>query len=255
MLRPLMKLKPALLSFVTGDPHFYGFEGESFDFMGEPNRYYNLLSDTQVQVNAYFVHFPTSGADNFTATDQLGILVHGHRIGISPTAMAIDGCEQHGGERFRVGGSTASVERFDRLDDRVPARMRTLLGFGDLIRGYHIETRYGYEFVVTVSTDNVNPPFLNLLSRMNGRLWPHGIIGQTADHDGKARTPHGHQGEGIIAGTYRDYEVSSLWASDFKYNKYRSAERSHPMFERLRDRFSRLTAAATRKLVAKASAS
>ena len=56
---------------------------------------------------------------------------------------------------------------------------------------------------------------------MERRLWPHGIVGQTADHDGIARRSEGRNGEGIIEGTYRDYEVSSLWADDFRFNKYR----------------------------------
>jgi hypothetical protein len=255
MLKPFGKLTPAPLSFTVGDPHFYGFDGESFDFMGEPNRYYNLLSDTEVQVNAYFVYWATSGADNLTIIEELGILVRGHRIRISPTAVTIDGRKMpEAGSRRRVGGSIASIARFDRLDHRLPEHMRAYPGFGDFIRGYHIKTRCGYEFVVTVCTDNINPPYLNLLSRMNRRLWPHGVIGQTADHDGKPRVAHGRNGEGIIEGTYWDYELASLWAIHFKFNKYRPGEWRGSAFDRLRARLFGLTSAATRKLVAMASA-
>ena len=227
MLKPFAKLMPEQLSFTVGDPHFYGFEGESFDFMGEPNRHYNLLTDTDVQVNAYFVYWATCGSDNFTATEQIGILVNDHRIRISPAGLTVDGrVVPDTRQSYRIAnGRVAAIERFERVDGRIPEIMRGHLGFGDFIRGYHVKTRCGYEFVVTVSTDHVNPPYLNLLSRMSRRLWPHGIIGQTADHDGVARQGRGHDGEGIIEGCYRDYEVGSLWGTDCKFNKYRTADR------------------------------
>jgi hypothetical protein len=249
MLNPFAKLVLDQLSFTIGDPHFYGFDGESFDFMGEPDRYYNLLTDTEVQVNAYFIYWATSGADNYTVADRIGIRVSDHRIRISPAGLTIDGYEVPESQRsYHIAkGRIASVERFDRLDDRVPEPMRAREGFGDFMRGYQVLTRCGYEFVVTVSTDHVNPPYLNLLSRTTRRRWPHGIIGQTSDHDGVPRQPRGQNGEGIIEGTYRDYEVSSLWGSDFKFNKYKAGGNRRRMFELAQDRFSLVISAASRK--------
>jgi len=50
----------------------------------------------------------------------------------------------------------------------------------------------------------------------------HGLLGQTADKDysPRLRVPHSQQGEGTIEGTYDDYEVSNLFACDFKFNKF-----------------------------------
>jgi hypothetical protein len=72
-----------------------------------------------------------------------------------------------------------------------------------------------YHFIITQSTDGVNAPYLNIIARLDGTAEnrPHGIIGQTADFDGK---PKAHwDGEDC------DYKVSDLWASDFKFNKFR----------------------------------
>ena len=247
----LAKLIRPRLSFTIGDPHFHGFDGESFDFMGEPNRYYNLLTDAEVQVNALFVHWPTGGADNFTATEQIGILVKNHRLQISPTGLTIDGLDVPEAQTTHsVGaGASASVEKFDQLDDRCSSGMRNDPRCANFIRGYRVKTRCGYEFVITVSTDNVNPPFLNLASKMNRRLWPHGIIGQTADHDGMARHGCGQNGEGIIEGRYPDYEVSSLWGTDFKFNKYKTDGGRRSILRRSAERFLFLILAATRKAV------
>src|SRR5258708_1475632 len=115
-LKPSTTSRPGL-SFTVGDPHFYGFEGESFDFMGKPNRYYNLLTDTEVQVNAYFIYWATSGADNFTVTEQIGILVNDHRIQINPAGLTVDGCEIPEVQKaYHIAdGTIASIERFDQL--------------------------------------------------------------------------------------------------------------------------------------------
>lgn len=248
MLNPFKLTRPRL-SFTIGDPHFYGFEGESFDFMGEPNKYYNLITDSEVQVNAYFVYWATSGADNFTATEQIGILLNDHRIHVSPAGLVING---HAVQEVKTtcsvaGGAVVSIERFDQMDRRVPKCMRKDARCGDFIRGYEVKTGRGYEFIITVATDNVNPPFLNLISKMTGRLWPHRIIGQTADHDGMPRQGRGQNGEGVIEGFYQDYEVSSLWSSDFKFNKYKTGGCGHRTLDVSWERFSAVLSATKRR--------
>jgi hypothetical protein len=54
---------------------------------------------------------------------------------------------------------------------------------------------------------------------------PHGLLGVTA-RGRYTPTPGGLQGEGVLdvlepGSTYRDYEVSGLWADDFRFNQYR----------------------------------
>lgn len=237
------------LAWSVGDPHFQGFEGESYDFMGEPNRYYNLLTDHEVQINAYFAYWPETGDDNSTYTKQIGILVRDHRIQITPDGLTIDACEMLKNRRvYRVDDDAiTSIERLDQLNEQFPEGAMTPMGFPrcNLIRGYRVTTACGYDCVVIVSQDDTNPPYLNLSISLKHRLWPHGVIGQTADHDGIARKGKGRNGEGIIEGTYEDYEISSLWASDFKFNQYQGASRRrHSVLRRLQRRFAVLRLAA-----------
>ena len=49
-LTPVGIIAPA--AGVGGDPHFFGFLGEKYEFAGEPGRVYNLLTDDGLQVNA-----------------------------------------------------------------------------------------------------------------------------------------------------------------------------------------------------------
>lgn len=57
---------------------------------------------------------------------------------------------------------------------------------------------------------------------------PHGIVGQTADGDGEARSDDPsesflashHNGEGVIEGSVDDYEVQGLFGMDYKYNRF-----------------------------------
>lgn len=202
-----------------------------------------MLTDNDVQINAYFAYWPETGDDNSTYTKQIGILVRDHRIQIDTDGLTIDRCEMLKTRRFcRVdGGAVTSIERLDRLNERFPEGAMTPMGYPrcSLIRGYRVTTFFAYEIVVVVSQDETNPPYLNLAISLKRRLWPHGIIGQTADHDGVARKSKGRNGEGVIEGTYTDYEVSSLWANDFKFNRYYGVgQRRQNVLRRLQRRFS-----------------
>src|SRR5262249_22441777 len=156
-------------------------------------------------------YWETSASANFTAMSRIGILVRGHRIEITRESLLVDGREIPAGEAAHVGrrANIAFIEILNKIDHLIPDEVRHNPDFAlEFIRGNQVKTKEGYEFVVTVATDRVNPPCLNVLSKMTKRLWPHGIVGQTADHDGVARQPCGHNGEGVIEGSFRDYEIS-----------------------------------------------
>merc|ERR1711976_210029 len=55
-----------------------------------------------------------------------------------------------------------------------------------------------------------------------GKVNPHGLLGQTANFKGPVR-PRNKNGLGVIEGTVKDYEVRSLFGLDFKFNRYGDA--------------------------------
>lgn len=207
------------MAAATGDPHFDGFDGESFDFMGEREKIYNLLSDHDVQVNARFGFWPEG--EGATCLDRIGILAAGHKIQFGIEDVTIDDYPVRSG-RMEIALGIA-IETIGNLNSLFLDQISRCTDFyrWTLLRGHRVTTP-GYNFVVILGRcGDDNPLLLNILCEMTGKLWPHGVIGQTADHDGVARQCHGRNGEGVVEGVYQDYEVSSLWASDFKFNRYR----------------------------------
>lgn len=196
---------------VSGDPHFVGFRGQKFLFNGEIDKHFNLLSDSDIQINAFFRYWHTSGNDNLTAIENIGIVYGDNRIQIN----ANDKCTINGDEILEssnLGDATLKVI------DKLKIDVKEYEGFGDFIKGYVLETK-NYVFMITICTDHVNPNFLNFIGTLkNEQVCPHGIIGQTTK---PSNATDGIQGEGIVEGSYKDYEVSSLWDSDFTFNKFK----------------------------------
>lgn len=196
-----------------GDPHFTGMAGQHYDVMGEAGRCYCLLSAPALAVNARFAAF-----GSFTVIDQLGVMVPG--VGVL-CDLALDHagmlvwCNHErveAGRRFEGGGVLA-----------LPRRAIVHAG------GYIVE-------VVRCSDHGEPHPRFGALriphldvhvhpagSPVPAGELPHGLIGVSSR--GGLPVPGGEQGEGVIdaepGATYRDYEVSSLWGVDFRFNQYR----------------------------------
>lgn len=215
-----------LYAFSGGDPHFYGFEGDRFTVNGEIDKCYNLLSDSNVQINSYFRKWTGDVDDDWTSMGQIALKIGKNgvqtRILIDADAGAwINGAELTGKAWFKTGQGnyTGSVEEMDEfLDELSPTKEYE--GFGRFVKGWMVTTD-SYKFIIAVCTDDHHGYYLNFIPMIsNYDVRPHGIVGQTADFDGKARISTGKQGEGAIDGVYSDYEVSNIWADDFKYNRF-----------------------------------
>ncbi len=218
-----------LSTLLFGDPHLYGFEGERFDLHGEPNKYYNLLSDVNLQINALFGNW--NNEPESTIIKKIGIKV-GQPTSFNYIVMENDGLITFNGEKlssrmvfdFDSNGYLAFAEpktTFDGFNVDTPDIRHAGSFEGALL---HLRLP-AYEIQVLKSSEPLSDGsrgfFLNFLaSILNKNVRPHGIIGQTADFDGKARESTGRQGEGVIEGIYTDYEVGSLMSDDFKYNKF-----------------------------------
>jgi len=84
---------------VGGDPHFFGFLGEKYEFNGEPGRVYNLLTDDKLQVNAEIGKWHWQGNETIisklafrTANDHRVVInAGGNRLSASGFTMTVDG--------------------------------------------------------------------------------------------------------------------------------------------------------------------
>jgi hypothetical protein len=65
-------------------PHFVGFDGSSFDFMGDDKSVYNLFSSFNLQINAHFRlsccphHYPEYSKPMWM--DSIAVMYYGHRF-------------------------------------------------------------------------------------------------------------------------------------------------------------------------------
>jgi hypothetical protein len=207
---------------VTADPHFVSLRGEKFDFHGEPNKYFNLYSDRNVQANALFVDWQLEWQPDFTAMSELGIKWKAMRIKIDAVSKLLFVNDVQVYDMWFDGGFIRTVDKLRGKYADVPDRVED---FGDFSVGYLIRLQ-NYEFLVTISTDNLHPSrptFLNFFASFYNMPAPpdaHGVVGQTGRYKGGLRVSEGSQGEGIVEGHYLDYEVSNLWADNFKHNRW-----------------------------------
>jgi len=209
------------LGRVGGDPHFNGLDGEEFDVMGEPDKWFALVSDVNFQVNALFVKGCKS--KDFTAIGSIALIIGDQRIHINLT------CHAMLNETFsllKVGSVTPIGEngKYGVIHHALP-------------QVYYVDTPDYYlkinPFIIDPGYQKPDMPFygedcipgyFNIdLDLENQQRKPHGILGQTAhhQHDGYFKLPEiNKQGEGEIEGTYKDYIVSDMFSTDFKYSKY-----------------------------------
>lgn len=193
------------------DPHFVGGDGEIYDFMGEPDKYYNILSDKRIQFNSKF-------------TEWKGGQV---KDGFKPTVMSEAGIQLNGKKiEFKVGSDGPTVDGV-KLELNTPKD----LGHGCTATwdGTNLTvTSPEYRIVIT-KVPNENGDYLNhevtTIRPYDDSVNPHGILGQTFDQNTEQKntgntTNSTYQGGSVIDGSYTDYDVTDLWATDFSYNVF-----------------------------------
>ncbi len=193
---------------IWGDPHYVGAEGDDYDVHGEPGKIYNILSDKNLQVNTAY----KGGGDGITYNGALGITMGGDKVQIDSKAnVSINGKVMSDGS-YRVGTNTVS-KKGSQVVLQIPE--------------YTIKaTSMGSHLDVKMESKNVV---------LDG-IKPHGIWGQTADGDGKARKGDkgaDAQGGGVLEmldgtispkgdkTTYKLYEVKGLFDTNFtNFNRF-----------------------------------
>lgn len=187
-------------------PILSGFEGEEFQFDGIPNKFFNLLTDENIQVNAHF--------NSHKKIDLIGIKIGKSKIQWS----AQDGKAEVNGEKLYH----RSYVPFDTQTYYTYVEIKPLLE--PVRKAILLVNVNKYQFNITRNKNcSVTLPYFFDFSAIiyNGNVRPHGIVGQTADFNGAPRIDAGLHGEGIIEGKLRDYIVSGLWNNDFRYNKFK----------------------------------
>ncbi len=192
-------------------PTFHGFDGEKFQVEGKPNKFYNLLTDEYAQINAHF--------NSYRNVDSIGI-----KLGSPVTRISWKIQD----ERPKINNKELYTRSYFNLSNQ------SHLGYAEInfmfeaspnsiISKEYISCLFinGNKYCFTICKLKNNLELSVSICNRNSR--PHGIIGQTADFNGAPRISNGHNGEGIIAGKLSDYELTDLWANNFKYNRFKES--------------------------------
>jgi hypothetical protein len=188
-----------------GDPHFTGFDGSFFEYQGECNKYYNIISSKNFQLNSLFTNWPTTpGA---TAMREVGVKVKTDS-GFTEIRFDESGKSYVNGENlseFKSGDFYFGIKQKESNEVYINYLENKAEGIGLFINGFIICFK-GLEIFISYETDNVNAPYYNIVGKHNNEMELHGVVGQTAN-------PNLNRNE-----NFQDFEVSSLFGSNFKYN-------------------------------------
>jgi len=218
---------PSATASCAGDPHFVGFEGDRFDFHGVPDKTYNLLSDYNVSVNALFGDYPS--VPGTTYLQEMGIMVGTYEAGFSRIRFDAktgriymnDRMLKKKKEDFPTGliGPGGSIEIT--MDRSWQSMLDGLPAEGIFQNGIIVHTGAFRLLIPRFISEQSGISHLSLFATYTGfPVSPHGIVGQTADFDGKPRIGTGPNGEGAIEGLPEDYEVKDLFSPDFTFSRF-----------------------------------
>jgi|GEM_PF-3060038 len=190
-----------------GDPHLVGFDGEKYDVMGQGGKIYNMLSDKNLQYNTKFERW---GSDDATVIGEAAMQVGNNRVFFdrSGKAPTVDGKPMTEGQSVALGDGSSAKWDGKKLTVTTPEYTINLeVKEPNNPKGAYLDSH------VTI---NDGGPFSDFVA-------PHGLLGQTADGiKGLKDTgrDQGKQGGTVIDGTVNDYEVSDLWNTDDKFNRF-----------------------------------
>ena len=211
----------ASTSASIGDVHFHGFNRQAFDFNGMPGKFYCLISDHNIQINALFRCWNKTGG---TSMEKIGVKIGNQKCGFTYLEMDQDGACKINNTELKVKsyfpsgikdfyGDAELTNTFAGYDPTLPE-----IRHAGTFENACLEINAGhYSLKLIRSSEPVchedeSPYFVNLVTDIHDgikKAMPHGIIGQTVNKD--CASPEGNE---------EDYEVSSLFANDFKFNRF-----------------------------------
>jgi hypothetical protein len=220
----------AVTAVVRGDPHFISFSGGSYDVHGESGKIYNIISDKYIQFNSQFV----AGTRHATYMGAIGIIFNNHTIWWQ---ASLDNRTRN--EKVLLDGSVLPKNRqvslidaddspysvtFQKESKKHTPRLEIV------VPGYRMEFTYKHaprrQYGRNMLAANYyRPHYLDHkvvhTYEPGHQIFPHGLLGQTARHSTAAKQKKNTKnGEGVIEGTYDEYEVKDIFGVDFKYNQF-----------------------------------
>jgi len=207
-------------AFVVGDPQFVGLRGQSYQVHGLDGEIYNIISDSQAQVNARFV-FLRSGQ---CPPQQLGAEVTsncwshpGSYLGELSFQQVVDG-KLH--RALITAGAAASGFQQVQVDDEV-----LTLGDSRAFGSFSVTFASSHEVVINMEQFEFgltnSDRFVNQKVKAKTPLYQlksHGLLGQTHS---ATTYPTALR---YIAGDVDDYLLAGgdIYGNDFVYNQFRA---------------------------------
>jgi hypothetical protein len=199
---------------ISGDPHFSGFSQQKFDFHGQPDTVYNLISSPNIQVNTLFL-----GADRKLKAVKTYLGTIGIRIGASHKLFI--GCDRANGARsILLDGKNLRVssEGVYHLEDNAVVSRTSFDNDRTILTTPHfrISTRFSSS---VYSTCHINVRALYTGHPDDKNI--HGVLGQTIWNN-KFVNGTGDNGEGVIQGIATDYKekADDVFGGDYKFNYF-----------------------------------
>lgn len=213
----------------SGDPHIHGFLGQKFDFHGDAEKVFNVLSDHDFQINAKVV-----GADlapdfkKKTYFGSFGIKVGNDQLYIAcDRALDADEKKKYGGHVIVLNGESIAESAQRQFEgDGFKLKLNE--------RRHRLTIEHEvYTFTVQFSSSARSSCHLNLRSSFRSQKsvqqgpnrmptehsCPHGVLGQTV-RPTPLNKSSGRNGEGVIEGIYTSYLEANgdVFGDSFEFN-------------------------------------
>jgi hypothetical protein len=219
---------------VGGDPHFFGFLGEKYEFAGEAGEVYNILTDEEVQLNAVIGKWHFSHGEETiiktlalkTASHRLLIDAGGNHLGTAGFSIQLDGVALEPNATDATSLGRDGWVRWNPLSEEdqfhLPLweRHHGVALVEVMLNDYHFQILSVEEGRDANGVWRKQPSrFLDFMCQMfDADRRPHGLFGQSAHLPAGKRSVEGWSLEGADS----DYKVTEVFGDDFTFNKFQS---------------------------------
>jgi len=209
---------PTETAIIITDPHFVGFHGEKFDVMAEPGEVFNILSDSDVQLNALFVGSHKGASQTFLG--ECGVKYGNHHVRLTASGrIFVDEVP------LSITGSDTKYS-LDRTGDAyLTAKSMRNGNVEAIITLPNYSFKFGLVNSRNVQAGSVAHVNLQITLRSSD-VRPHGLIGQTVVPPSLRAGQRGHnsmkEGGDVIEGSFTQYKIAdnNLFGDDFKFNLF-----------------------------------